>query len=602
MTIPDGKTITIKYKATAIGTGELKLSNTAKLFSQESNWNQIVDYSQESSSGGSQARINVVKYKDGDMTIPLSGVHFKLYKKATDELVVDKDFITDDNGMITLTQDDGIKSYEYYYLKEVPGTQPEGYNVSTVDWTFEIVLKEKEVDYSPGAWKYISDDVLTITNETTYMSIPVTKVWKGTVGSEAKFKLYTVNAAGNETEVTSAGILTLNSSNNWSGSFDNIPRRNESGATIKYVVKEIDVLDGYTSDGGVRVDNTSDSRIDKGVKFTNTENINGTINLSKTAVGVPESHKDDIYKVTITAKGADTELNDSSIIVTGAYTYSVAKDANKKTIVVNLKKDNNVTITGLPYDEYSVIEETSSDYDTTYKVNNSSASTSANIVLSSTMTSNNVEVINTFEEIKGSIKINKSIYKNNLINTSGTGTFKFGLGRTILGDIIKTSEVTISANGINYVVMNEIPAGTYYLFELDDDNNIISNNKFGKYTVTGSGQEVVIDSDQEVSVDIKNNELTGKINATKKFVSNNSKTDTFYFTLYSVERTTETKYATAPTKEINITGKPENSTSASAKTVSWEDIPYGDYKVYETDASGNKITSSNVYDVGVKSR
>ena len=89
-----------------------------------------------------------------------------------------------------------------------------------------------------------------VTNET--IDIPVTKKWDDSDNilsarpKNIKVTLATEDAAGNITKIVDK-TLTLNDSNNWSGTFTNLDKKDADGNLINYTVVEDDV-EGYTSD------------------------------------------------------------------------------------------------------------------------------------------------------------------------------------------------------------------------------------------------------------------------------------------------------------------------------------------------------------------
>ena len=94
------------------------------------------------------------------------------------------------------------------------------------------------------------------------ISIPVQKVWENPRIPHPEE--VTINLKNGETVIDS---ITLNEGNGWCGAFSNLPRRDASGAEIKYSVEE-DKVDGYDSavtgdaQSGFTVTNTSTATVD----------------------------------------------------------------------------------------------------------------------------------------------------------------------------------------------------------------------------------------------------------------------------------------------------------------------------------------------------
>lgn len=517
--VPDGKKVVITYDAKAIGFGSLTLTNTVNFYKQDETWSQDVTYTESSSSGGSQASITIFKYEDGDMTVPLPNVVFRLYKKSDDSFI--KEFTTDSDGKFTIYSADGINYDVPYYVKEISGA-PEGYNMSNVNWTFTLVEKLEDVNYSFGVWKYYSGDTLTVSNETTNMSIPVYKKWVGTAGTEAKFELYKM-VEGVETKVSGVPTLTLNSSNNWAGSFNDIPRRDSNGNEIQYIVKEIDVPAGYVSDGGIRIDDTGYSRIDKGVNFTNTELSNGTLIITKEVVNGNSSNANDVYSVNVVAQGNETVLDTNSIVVSGADSYTVASDTEKKTVSFTFQKNDTVTISGLPYDDYAITEEAGS-YTTTYSVDSAAESSTAQVSLSSEDKTSSINIINTYERQKGKLIINKSFKDESNINypTDHNNvlfivkiTLKDGIeplvGTKNFGEIEFNNGIAyVNVSGNNNVIIEDIPYD--YTYQIEEQEP--STNGYSIVSGTGNG---TIDTDEVTETII--NTTVGDLEVSKTLVS-----------------------------------------------------------------------------------
>ena len=541
LTVPDGKKIKITYDAKVIGYGDLYLSNTASFCNQDENWNQAVTYNQGSSSGGSQANINVFKYEDGDMTVPLKGVIFSLYKKSDDSFI--KSFTTGDDGKFTIYNTDGISFDTTYYLKETGGT-PDGYTPSDVNWTFTIVENPEDVDYTFGVWKYYVGDTMTVANEKSSMSIPVQKIWNGTAGNEAKFELYKV-VNNEEVKVGGVATLVLNADNSWKGSFDNIPRRDDSGTTINYVVKEVDVPEGYVSDGGKRVDGTSASRIDKGVLFTNTEKTNGTLSITKNVIDPSGENSDSVYTVTVKAQGETTTIDPSDVIISGAVSYSVAADTDKKEIVFNFKKNDTVVISGLPYDTYSV-SENDGEYTTKYTVGTGLKSDTASVTLDSDNSSEVVTVENSYGSATGSLTIKKSfaagsasgVHKDSYYVTVKNGNDYYDAEGNNKGTVKTEIEVPADETGIT---ISNLPFGSYTIDEVKSGNNSAEVDNYSLSSTikvddvtTSTATISAEDTSDTVEIINKYTRLTGDLIVTKTVSSSISSDKTvkeFNFTV-----------------------------------------------------------------------
>ena len=169
--IPDGTKVTITYRAWIVGTGNLTISNEAKLlgYTGDTTNNQV----EVAVSGGGSASvhsINVYKYRSGDMGTPLAGATFALYMKTSSGEwipVTNKDdqpvyFTTDATGYAKVMgsqQNDGwtlIKGREYYLVET---QSPYGYLKDSVQYRFSI---NDHPDYAN--YVYMDGDILKIRN------------------------------------------------------------------------------------------------------------------------------------------------------------------------------------------------------------------------------------------------------------------------------------------------------------------------------------------------------------------------------------------------------------------------------------------------------
>ena len=124
----------------------------------------------------------------------------------------------------------------------------------------------------------ISDAAITITNE-KLINIKVNKIWSD--GSDSKnevtVKLYKADKSGidvNNINSSEIAALKLNSSNNWTASFENLPIKESNGSLIYYYVKEDPIPADYQADYSVNGVNS----IDKNITITNIKQINLTVN------------------------------------------------------------------------------------------------------------------------------------------------------------------------------------------------------------------------------------------------------------------------------------------------------------------------------------
>lgn len=287
-TIPDAKAITITYKAYIVGAGEVTYSNFAELKGVRSGEEKTLNFNSSGSGGASSVAINLLKYTGGNMRDIIPGVTFMLYDGNTNQKL--KEYITDANGRAIIAANidiDGFslqRDYSYYLVEK---NAPAGYQANTTKYWFKIASNDDHANlYDHGTWVYRNNDILTVRNEKMELSIPVQKIWQGTPAAKAEFELYIVSNTGvlkkaETVSGTEVPTLTLTSANDWKGTFTSIPRYDENGTMITYKVVEVNIPDGYSSDGGVRIDDSSEARIDKGIVFTNTEIDDSNLQFDK---------------------------------------------------------------------------------------------------------------------------------------------------------------------------------------------------------------------------------------------------------------------------------------------------------------------------------
>ena len=180
------------------------------------------------SSGGSGSgdlanKIKLTKVDEDDNTITLANAVFTF------------DLTTGADG--TVTSEALVKGT--YKVKEK--TAPSGYELNDTEYTLEVTS-------TGGALQ-------TITDKPIKTDISVTKTWVGPKAGPVTIHLF---ANGTDTGST----LTLDDSNNWTGSFSNVRKYDQSGTEIQYTVTE-DAVNGY--DTTITGDQTT------GFTITNTE-------------------------------------------------------------------------------------------------------------------------------------------------------------------------------------------------------------------------------------------------------------------------------------------------------------------------------------------
>ena len=188
------------------------------------------------SSGGSGSgdlanKIKLTKVDEDDNTITLANAVFTVTKPdgTTFDLTTAADGTVTSEALVQGT----------YKVKEK--TAPSGYELNDTEYTLEVTS-------AGGALQ-------TITDKPIKTDISVTKTWVGPKAGPVTIHLF---ANGTDTGST----LTLDDSNNWTGSFSNVRKYDQSGTEIQYTVTE-DAVNGY--DTTITGDQTT------GFTITNTE-------------------------------------------------------------------------------------------------------------------------------------------------------------------------------------------------------------------------------------------------------------------------------------------------------------------------------------------
>jgi pilin isopeptide linkage protein/uncharacterized repeat protein (TIGR01451 family) len=164
----------------------------------------------------------------------------------------------------------------------------------------------------------------TVTNtDTETISIPVTKVWVGTAGTEAKVTLYADGAVKDTATITAA--------DNWKHTFSNLLKFDQaSGKEITYTLSE-DNITGYAS--SVTGDQT------RGFTVTNTDTETISIPVTKVWVGTAGTEA----KVTLYADGVAKDTATLTAEDNWKHTFSNLlkfDQASGKEITYTLSEDN----------------------------------------------------------------------------------------------------------------------------------------------------------------------------------------------------------------------------------------------------------------------
>ena len=229
----NGEQYRLTYQSTY--TEGTNLNNKLTLASVDETYTFDARFSRASSGGsgsGSLAnKIKLTKVDEDNNTITLANAVFTVTQPdgTTFDLTTGADGTVTSEALVQGT----------YKVKEK--TAPSGYELNDTEYTLEVTS-------TGGALQ-------TITDKPIKTDISVTKTWVGPKAGPVTVHLF---ANGTDTGTT----LTLDDSNNWTGSFANVRKYDQNGTEIQYTVTE-DAVNGY--DTTITGDQTT------GFTITNTE-------------------------------------------------------------------------------------------------------------------------------------------------------------------------------------------------------------------------------------------------------------------------------------------------------------------------------------------
>ena len=229
----NGEQYRLTYQSTY--TEGTNLNNKLTLASVDETYTFDARFSRASSGGsgsGSLAnKIKLTKVDEDDNTIALANAVFTVTQPdgTTFDLTTGADGTVTSEALVQGT----------YKVKEK--TAPSGYELNDTEYALEVT----------GAGGALQ----TITDKPIKTDISVTKTWVGPKAGPVTVHLF---ANGTDTGTT----LTLDDSNNWTGSFANVRKYDQNGMEIQYTVTE-EAVNGY--DTAITGDQTT------GFTITNTE-------------------------------------------------------------------------------------------------------------------------------------------------------------------------------------------------------------------------------------------------------------------------------------------------------------------------------------------
>ena len=308
----NGEQYRLTYQSTY--TEGTNLNNTLKLISNDEIFDFNANFTRASSGGSGSGdlanKIKLTKVDEDDNTIALANAVFTVTQPDGTTF----DLTTGADG--TVTSESLVQGT--YKVKEK--TAPTGYELNDTEYTLQVTS-------TGGALQ-------TITDKPIKTNISVTKTWVGPKAGPVTIHLF---ANGTDTGST----LTLDDSNNWTGSFTNVRKYDQSGTEIQYTIDEDAVVDYTTNVSGDAA---------SGYKVVNTNTGTFSIPVTKTWVG-PKAGPVTIHLfVNGTDTGSTLTLDDSNNW-TGSFTNVRKYDQSGTEI------------------QYTISEDTVNGYDTTISGN-----------------------------------------------------------------------------------------------------------------------------------------------------------------------------------------------------------------------------------------
>ncbi len=401
-TIPDATKIIVRYKARVIygsdGGSGVHIYNKASMLSYEDEEEADASYTSSGEGSGSTIGINLMKYETGNMNKRLKGAVFKLFNaEKTAEgfvkgsLVTDRDFVTGENGIITVSGDEEVDGWSlytnpdddgnehWYILEEVEA--PEGYMLLGYEHIFSI-SKDGSTNYTDHI--YHNGDTMSAKN-TPGTDVKVEKVWSDgneehandsvTVKLQQKIgdgdwsdSIRKEVKEGTEyvwQDVTDGMTIELNAGKGWSGYFYSLPLRVPTDLTepepeyddVDYRVVETEVNGKTPAEGTVNIVKTEGKYI---FTITNTvEEEKGSLKIKKNVTvngkATTGTSADGTYTFTVADENGDVKATKTITITNGVSsevqvdnlvpgTYTVSEDTSKNPAGMALVGDNGVEV------------------------------------------------------------------------------------------------------------------------------------------------------------------------------------------------------------------------------------------------------------------
>lgn len=562
-TIPDSTKVTMLCTFKVLGNNTVDFWNNASINGYLAAKEYTKDFSLGSDGGGTSSIpvIRIFKHETGNMMIPLKGAKFELYRYDNDGNPV---LVNDRSGNpVTVTTDaEGMAT--------IQGNQ--NINGWTLEFDRKFAIKEVEapvIDHGDGTHTYYELD------DTLYQfTIPSDDVADYSVGVW-KYHNDDIMRIKNRPTVVQTGQLTV----------------------TKTLADAPDSLDL------------------------------STITLKVTVAGSDSETYEYTHDLQYVAEhvGSPTETEEFEYdAATKKYTWTL-----KKVPYGTATVEENITGTVNGYDLVKTYTLNGSATVNAYPSGDNDTSGAVLPEVTIGATEQTVNLTNTYvQKNDGTIRIHKYyIYKNDVGKVFKYGLFTDAAGTIRYGN--KTVTVDCSTKDATYhwyindkwnttnEAFTELPYGTYYVYELDDDGNPIRDGSNMEFTVnSGQGQKVIVSADNNNTknpiIYFTNTEKTGSIQVTKKVVTDGTNTmnkddyeDKISLKITNSEGTvigekTLQAIARSVSDDENVYTVSSNANGDMIYTWQINEVPFGTYTVeesYEDEIGDYYKISSKSYSV-----
>ncbi|MBQ6121895.1 MAG: Cna B-type domain-containing protein, partial [Clostridia bacterium] len=441
------------------------------------------------------------------------------------------------------------------------------------------------------------DGTVTITNEAKRGSLTLTKTLASTTPAGETDKSFTFTIAFTGDKAADMAGQTYSAT----GAAGSVTVDGDRKATVTLKGGESVTLENLPYGVAYIVTEAEDPAYEQ----TDSTNTNGTV-VKTTNASIENTRvvgQIDVTKTVKTNGGVDSTANGKKfwvgIFSDAAGTTRVAGQDDKQ-ITIGADGTGHTSFTNLPVGTYYVYELTAENGSavtgssaTIGGVEYSVTTDNSGAVISKASNTGTASITNNKTE-KGSLTVNKVTLYNeqpdDLVagKKINIGLYKVeGQSETQIG----TQEITLGANGTGETTFQELDYGTYKVYELNDDGQIVTGASATingvVYTVSGSGTRKTIDSNaKNESVIITNKtEEKGSLAVTKEIRVDGVKANlsgSFKVALYQVTGTEPDETETQVDEPMNIT-----VTNGESTTAKFENLEIGGtYRVYEVRENG----------------